>query len=196
MRPDTVSAPPKPSETDSSINRAVNGPLSPTSHGRSNQRWPELRRRAYCTIPLHPRTYTSRVIPRTNWGRDKGYQVVGMGTLCMLDVGKQSTWSHLCLTDTLSQCSLFESYSIAATICPKALSSPYTHPHVVTILSRIDRVFEEGGTVASRGTPYAPLAWDPLFILQPEELAAGTQLLMPRLSSYQQPAQNIRLKCF
>ena len=37
----------------------------------------------------------------------------------------------------------------------------------------IDRVFEEGNVVPGQGVPYAPLAWDPLFIPQPVELAAA-----------------------
>ena len=36
----------------------------------------------------------------------------------------------------------------------------------------IDRVFEEGSVPPGRGIPYAPLAWDLLFIPQPIELAA------------------------
>ena len=32
-------------------------------------------------------------------------------------------------------------------------------------MNRIDRVFEEGNVVPGRGVPYAPLAWDPLFVV-------------------------------
>ena len=40
-------------------------------------------------------------------------------------------------------------------------------------MNRIDCVFEEGNVVPGRGVPYAPLAWDPMFVPQPVELAAA-----------------------
>ena len=40
-------------------------------------------------------------------------------------------------------------------------------------MNRIDRVFKEGGVTPGRGVPYAPLAWDPLFVPQPVELASA-----------------------
>ena len=39
-------------------------------------------------------------------------------------------------------------------------------------MNHIDRVFEEGSVPPGRGIPYAPLAWDPLFVPQLVELAA------------------------
>ena len=40
-------------------------------------------------------------------------------------------------------------------------------------MNRIDRVFEEGNVPPGRGVPYAPLAWDPLFVPGPIELNAA-----------------------
>ena len=54
---------------------------------------------------------------------------------------------------------------------------------VVAIMNRINRVFEEGNVPPGRGVPYAPLAWDPLFVPQPIELAA-TPLPFPDLPNF------------
>ena len=40
-------------------------------------------------------------------------------------------------------------------------------------MNRIDHIFKEGNVPPGQGVPYAPLAWDPLFIPQPIELAAA-----------------------
>ena len=40
-------------------------------------------------------------------------------------------------------------------------------------MNRIDCVFEEGNVPPGRGVPYAPLAWDSLFVPKPIELTAA-----------------------
>ena len=62
---------------------------------------------------------------------------------------------------------------MAIAVRPGSLRSPYTYLMVVAIMNRINRVFEEGNVPPGRGVPYAPLAWDPLFVPQPIELAAA-----------------------
>ena len=72
---------------------------------------------------------------------------------------------------------------MAIAVRPGSLRSPYTYLMVVAIMNRINRVFEEGNVPPGRGVPYAPLAWDPLFVPQPIELAA-TPLPFPDPPSF------------
>ena len=82
---------------------------------------------------------------------------------------------------------------MAVAIHPGSLRLPYTYPTAVATMNHIDCIFEEGNVTPGQGVPYTPLAWDPLFIPQPVELAAT---LLPFPDPPSSTAKPVYLKDF
>ena len=58
------------------------------------------------------------------------------------------------------------------------------YPTIMVTMNQINHVFKEGNTTPGHGVPYAPLAWDPLHVPQPVELAGTAPLPYPDLPSF------------
>ena len=101
--------------------------------------------------------------------------MVGLGPFCTLGTGRSCPTQKLNAAHTPGSALSFELYSMAVAVRPGSLRSPYTYPTVIATMNCIDRIFEEGNVPPGRGVPYAPLAWDPLFVPQPIELAAAVR---------------------